>query len=90
MEKIDHYAFYNSGLARVDIPGSLKTLAQGAFAMCKNLKKVSFDDGLRMLGTNKRYPSGSAYMGVFESSGIESVQLPSTLQMIESRAFKDC
>ena len=43
-----------------------------------------------MLGTNDRGPRGKVLSGVFESSALESVQLPSTLRVLWSRTFEHC
>ena len=45
-----------SGLENVEFPASLRTIAQGAFAECANLKTVKFGEGLEVLGTDE-YPS---------------------------------
>ena len=49
------------------------------------------NEGLEMLGTDE-YPESKDdnYCGVFEDSAVEDVKLPSTLKVIEYRAFGKC
>lgn len=35
------------------LPASLKVVAQGAFARCKNLRTVRVNEGLEVLGTDE-------------------------------------
>ena len=51
LEKICRFAFFQTGLESVEFPASLKTVAQGAFASCKNLKTVKLSNGMEVLGT---------------------------------------
>ena len=78
--------FEGSALESVEFPASLRTISQGAFAECKNLKTVKFNEGLEVLGTG----NDSLCYGVFQHSAIESVQLPSTLRRIEQDTFDNC
>ena len=48
-----------SGLENVELPASLKTIAQEAFAQCTDLKTVKFGEGLEVLGTDE-YPPEDA------------------------------
>ena len=48
-------AFMESGLENVELPASLRTIAQGTFAKCESLKTVKFSEGLEALGTDE-YP----------------------------------
>ena len=85
--------FCGTGLESVKFPASLRTLCQAAFAMCKNLRRVEFCEGLAVLGTNE-YPSENEnfqrYYGVFGESALESVKLPKSLKRIEYSAFAGC
>ena len=42
-----------------------------------------------MLGKDE-YPDGKELCGVFESSAIEDIKLPTTLKKIEYNAFQNC
>lgn len=74
----------------MEFPASLRTVAQEAFACCKNLASVKFNDGLEVLGTDEYWDKGRRLYGVFEKSSLVSVKLPSTLKKIESWAFGRC
>ena len=68
---------------------SLRTLRQGAFENCSRLKRAVLNEGLEALGTDE-YSKAGSWNGVFESSTLEHVELPSTLKRIEYSAFRDC
>lgn len=89
LEKIGLFAFHKTRLETVRFPGSLRTVAQGAFAECACLRAAEFCEGLKALGTDE-CPTldGKQMSGVFEKSALESVKLPSTLKRIECKAFK--
>ena len=53
LEKIDLFAFFQTDLEIVQLPPSLRVVAQGAFASCKSLRSVKFSEGLEVLGTDE-------------------------------------
>ena len=55
LEKIDAAAFSNSGIERVDLPSSVRTICGGAFAWCANLRSVQLNEGLETLGEVERF-----------------------------------
>lgn len=65
IEKISLFAFFQTGLESVEFPDSLRTIAQGAFAKCRNLRSVKFCEGLEVLGTDECADDGELYYGVF-------------------------
>lgn len=68
----------------------MRIIHQGAFCKCQNLKKVVFNKGLEVLGTDEYFEGNGIYFGVFEESAVERVDLPSTLKRIEYNAFMAC
>ena len=90
LEKIGLYAFDESGVEQVTLLASLRTIVQGAFAECKNLKTVKFNAGLETLGTDEYWKDGDLCYGVFQESSIERVELPATLKRIEHCTFMKC
>lgn len=90
LEKIGLFAFYESGLEQVELPGSLRVVAQGAFARCASLRTAEFCEGLEALGTVKYPVNGGFYYGVFQESSLRSVKLPKTLKKVENNAFTGC
>ena len=82
-------AFYNcQGLTKVNIPASVVTSGAtgngynngGPFADCINLKKVTFGKGIQEI------PRGLFY----RCTGIESIEIPSTVTTINAIAFGRC
>ena len=54
-----------NGLENVELPASLRTIAQGAFYKCKSLRTVKFSEGLEVLGTDEYTDDGKMWLGVF-------------------------
>ena len=73
LEKIDLFAFFQTGLESVQLPPSLRTVAQGAFACCESLRSVQFGEELETLGTDEHSDDGMAYYGVFQKSALKKV-----------------
>ena len=90
LEKINRFAFAESGVEQAILPASLRTIVQGAFEGCKNLKTVKFNAGLETLGTDEYLKDGGLRCGVFQESSIERVELPTTLKRIEHCTFMKC
>ena len=95
---LGRWAFCSSTLKKVGYPASLQTAdcgsnyattwSGGPFAGCPGLKEVVIDEGVTRLPANIfRYDSSSAPENAV---GLETVQLPSTLEKIGSSAFKGC
>ena len=72
------------------LPGSLRTIAQGAFSECERLKTVKFSEGLEALGTKEHTDDDGPWCGVFQKSELESVELPRTLKVILHGEFEKC
>ena len=73
LEKIGLEAFMESGLENIELPASLRTVAQAAFAKCKSLRTVKFNEGLEALGADEYRDDGKMWRGVFQESSIESI-----------------
>ena len=73
LETIRAGAFARSGLESVTLPASLRTVSQAAFAKGEHLKKVSFNEGLEVLGENSYPKNRNLYFGVFQESAVEDV-----------------
>lgn len=65
LERISSFAFFETDIVNVVFPATLKTIAQGAFAKCSNLKTAKFNEGLEVLGTDEYQTDGGLYYGVF-------------------------
>ena len=90
LEEIGLQAFFGCGFEDVELPASLRVLTQGAFTKCACLRTVRFGAGLEVLGTDEYLANGGTHYGVFQESGVERVELPSTLRRIEYNTFKNC
>ena len=90
LEEICLRAFRETGLESVTIPSSVRVLRQSAFCNCQDLRTAVLEEGLEVLGTDEYTRDGGRWFGVFEGSGLENVQLPSTLRRIEYDVFEDC
>ena len=58
LESIGRFAFSRTGLEIIELPASLRTVAQGAFAWCESLKEAKFCEGLEVLGTDEYSDDG--------------------------------
>ena len=78
--EIKEYAFKESGIKSVIIPGSVSVIGIGAFEQCVSLKKVVLEDGVTIIGA-----------GCFKGcESLMSLTLSSTLREIGDAAFAGC
>lgn len=77
---IDYDSFNGTDLREIDIPASVENINYRAFCGNKNLKKVTFREGLINIGA-------STFSGC---ESIDSIVCPSTLRMIDESGFQDC
>ena len=90
LERIGMYAFQETGLRELSLPGSLRAIGQGAFHGCRRLRSARFADGPEAVGEDAHPDEGQSYYGAFQGSGLERVRLPATLKRVEYWAFRDC
>lgn len=78
--KIAERAFENNKkIEQLVLPDTLECIEAYAFYKCKKLKTVNFPQGLRKIGSS-----------AFKECGLESVHIPSSVEMIEKGAFQFC
>ena len=70
----------NPVIKSVQIPGSIQTIGNNAFAMCPNLETVMIEEGLLQLGL-------CCFGGCPE---LIEIQLPDSLELVEDFAFARC
>ncbi len=64
------------GLAKIDIPSSVKEIGELAFEGCSGLKRITLSEGLSVIRR-----------GAFVDTDLSSITIPSSVQVIESGAF---
>ena len=82
-------AFARTGIKTLVLPPTVTILQHEAFCGCADLKKVKISEGLREVG-DVLTADGKERCGVFEDSGVELVMIPSTLQALHYRTFRNC
>ncbi len=79
LSSIGSYAFYGcTGLTALSLPSGLTTLSDFAFQNCSGLTEFSLPEGCYTL-----------WQGVFKSSGVTKVILPSTLTQVRENNLTD-
>ena len=80
LENISSYSFENCiSLEAIVLPYSIKRLGAKVFSGCSNLKTVLLNEGLQFV-----------YSGCFSGTSISSINLPSTVEIVDEYAFADC
>lgn len=102
VEYIGKYAFLMSGIETVNIPKRIATIEEGTFSCCINLKSVSIDNHIKHIGD---YAFSACYnlsdinisnnvtsigKGAFQSTIIQKIELPASLESIGEYAFNNC
>lgn len=80
LTSIGYEAFRETDLSEVNIPGSVENIGSNAFYRNKNLKKLTFGEGLVNI-------EGTAFS---ECVSIDSIVCPSTLRTIGDATFSGC
>ena len=78
--EISPYAFITLDVSSVKIPATVTTIANSAFAECKKLASVTFENGTRVIEDSAFKNCGS----------LVTVTLPATLTTIGVSAFENC
>ena len=101
--EIGDRAFILSGLESAEIPGSVKTVGEGAFKWCEELRSLSIRDGVEVIGDEAfsgcitlRYvtiPESVTRIGdmaFYECESLKKVTVPESLTDIGDLAFYGC
>lgn len=102
VEYIGKYTFLMSGIETVNIPKRIATIEEGTFSCCINLKSVSIDNHIKYIGDyafsrcynlsdiNISNNVTSIGKGAFQSTIIQKIELPASLESIGGYAFNNC
>ena len=77
LERIGRRAFSRTGIMRLELPASIRTVGDLAFSQCTMLTAANFPEGLRKLGSL-----------AFEGTKLSKALLPATMEHIGSNVFK--
>ena len=80
VKEIESCAFKGLDIESVKIGKTVKMIHWNAFTDCKNLKTITFEEGVRFIGS-------SAFAGCIS---LQEVMLPSSIHTIQSYAFQGC
>lgn len=102
VEYIGKYTFLMSGIETVNIPKRIATIEEGTFSCCINLKSVTIGNNIKHIGDyafsrcynlsdiNISNNVTSIGKGAFQSTIIQKIELPASLESIGEYAFNDC
>lgn len=79
LENMGKATFYNSNIKNIEIPYKISSLPEYSFYGCKNLKTVTFKNGLTNIDSF-----------AFKNSNIESFSAPDSLLSIGYQSFANC
>lgn len=80
VEKIDDFAFANSGVEKINLPQNLKMIGAYSFYQMLSLKEVHFNDRLEKIGD----------LAFNECSQLQMISLPKSLKSIGNAVFSGC
>lgn len=102
VEYIGKYTFLMSGIETVNIPKRIATIEEGTFSCCINLKSVTIGNNIKHIGDyafsrcynlsdiNISNNVTSIGKGAFQSTIIQKIELPASLESIGEYAFNNC
>ena len=92
LKTIGSGAFQASGLQSIEILASVETIENNAFKGCKALTTVTFEKGSQLKTIQGGYDENSSiYYGAFSNCiSLTSIEIPASVDTIESTAFKGC
>jgi len=79
VEHIEDGAFFDSGLAEIKLPHSLKSIGAGAFQSCDKLTEIELPPNLKSIGKS-----------AFYWSYLKNINIPDSVTDIEDKAFSCC
>lgn len=100
VKEIGEGVFYDSKIEEVEWPSHLTMIPKGTFYWCENLQKVTIPEMVDSIGSDAfahcsslksiRLPEGIRTLsGTFYKTPLESVNIPSTVKIIERSTFDE-
>lgn len=90
LEVIEAGAFAESGIRSIVLPASTMIVCGAAFGGCEQLRSVRLNEELKVLGAEDEY-GGTVHEGeVFIESALESIAIPSTVEIVGRGNFNGC
>ena len=83
-------AFAQTGVEKIVLPPSTKTVCTAAFAECQRLRSVRLNEGLEMLGVGKYNGNDQDKWKTFAQDTLENLTIPPALEEIAPDAFQYC
>ena len=77
---IGNGAFYDCSINEITIPASVSKIEAYAFEDCKDMEKINFSEGLKII-------EDEAFIGC---SSLKEIKFPETLEEVGNDAFKEC
>ena len=85
VEVISPHAFDGCSFSTIVIPGGLRLIDTMAFQLCHNLRTVTFQGSVEVIG-----PEAFAFCRDYSGGGLASIHLPEGLRHILGGAFYNC
>lgn len=80
VELLGNTAFGQSGLTEITLPESLKTIGDGAFTGCADLKEIKWNNNLETVNSN----------AFARCTGLTEVEIPAGIAHFDPAAFRNC
>ena len=80
--KIDNYAFQNTAITTLVVPSTVTSIGSSAFASCKSLISVTFEEGPTSLNIQNNAFS--------DCTGITSIYIPASVTSFNGTVFNGC
>ena len=102
IEKIGEASFYNTGVVRIDVPGSTRKIEGSSFGSCQYLEDVNLQKGINEIGeaafagcskiVKVEIPDSVTDIGdgAFTVTGLKKIEIPDSVKSIGSGAFRMC
>jgi hypothetical protein len=81
LTRLEHRAFWSSGLTSIHIPSSVELICERCFSRCSSLSSVTFDDDSKLTRLER---------WAFASSALTSIHIPSSVEVICEWCFSQC